>query len=384
MKKYPSVTIIILNFNGLTDTRLCLLSVIRIKYPNFKVIVVDNGSDNNEIALLSKEFYDKRIRWKRFNNNLGFAGGNNKIIKGLRSKYIFLLNNDTIVDPLCLRELIKIAELDKKIAVCQSKILSLSKKRYFEYAGAAGGFIDGLGYPYARGRIGFHLEEDIGQYDNVSEIFWASGAAMLIKKQILLKSGLLAEDFFFYHEETDLCWRIKSLGYKILFVPKSVVHHKGSGASKANFEKKIFFVHRNSLLLIARNISLQRLIWLLPLRIILDWASALFYLLTGKPRFVFSMLRAQISFALLLPNILKYRQTRTKINIIDVEKELFPLSVFWQYFVKNKRRFSEISGGHTASKVIYYKDMINIDMAIRNRQKIKTMTDFITNMKRNQ
>ncbi len=375
IKKYPSVSVIILNFNGLEDTRVCLLSVLKTKYPRIKIYLVDNGSYDNEANILKREFTDKRIIFKRFNKNFGFAGGNNKILKEIKTDYVVLLNNDTETTRNWLEELITVAESDKYIAVCQPKIKSFYQRQYFEYAGAAGGYLDKLGYPYARGRIGFHLEKDEDQYNKVKEIFWGSGTCILIRSKVLLKSGLLPEDFFFYHEETDLCWRIKGLGYKIVFCPDSVIYHKGGGASNKEMKKRIYFVHRNALLLIARNLSVRKLIWIMPLRVILDWFSGLFYLMNGKPQFLMSLLKAHVSFFYHLSGVIRYRKKMRKKMLVNVENLMFPTSIFWEYFVNNRRRFSEIDGKASKTKIIYYRKMINIDAAIKNKKIINLITN---------
>lgn len=368
MQKFPSVTVIILNHNGLEDIKECLKSLLETKYKNFSILLIDNGSLVNEANIIKKEFHNKKLKVIRFNKNLGFSGGNNRAIKKSHSKYLVLLNNDVKVSANWLSELVNTVEKDKTIAVCQPKIKSFFYPNFFEYAGGSGGFIDKLGYPYARGRIGFHLEEDIGQYDSIKEIVWASGSCFFIRKKVLHQTGLLSSDFFFYHEETDLCLRIKRLGYKIISVPKSIVWHKGAATSKKNLGKRIFFVHRNALLLIARNFSLRTLIWLMPLRIVLDFFSLGLYLLDNQSNSSFSVLSAHLSFLMKIPNILKFRLSFKPKKNINIEKELFPISIFWEYFFKKKRRFSEIAGNNNNNtKLMYYDKMLNFN----NKQKIK-------------
>lgn len=360
MKRHPGVTVIILNHNGLQDTEACLRSLFKTTYVNFSVLLVDNGSSADEGSVVEREFKDKRLKIIRFVRNLGFSGANNGAVKRSQSKYLVLLNNDTKVSPNWLSELVKVAEKDSQIAACQPKIKSFFNPDFFEYAGGAGGFLDKLGYPYARGRIGVHLEEDIGQYDSVREIIWASGSCLFLRRDVFIQAGRLPQDFFFYHEETDLCLRIKRLGYKIMAVPKSVIWHKGAQTSKKNLKRRIFFVHRNALLLIARNFSPATLIWLIPLRIFLDWLSIGFYALSGDFGFTFSVLLAQLSFLTKIPNILRFRLSAGPRGNINIEKGLFPTSIFWEYFLKKKKRFSEITGAKTGqTKLIYYDKMLN-------------------------
>lgn len=364
--KYPAVSIIIINFNGLADTRICLNSVLKTNYQHFNIIVIDNGSSKNELAILQGEFDDLRIIWKAFGQNLGFAGANNTIIREIKVPFVVLLNNDTEVDPNWLEPLITSALSDPKIAVCQGKIRSLYNKKFFDYAGAAGGFIDRLGYPYARGRIGFSLEEDIGQYDDEVDIFWASGAAFLLRRDIGVKYGLLPTEFFFYHEETDLCWRLKDAGYRIVFVPQSVIWHKGAGSSrrsKRELQKRIFYVHRNALLLAARNMTISSLAWVMPMRFFLDWLSVIYYALSGDMYFVWSVILAHLSFVKRLKSTLYYRRFQRNVPMDITEKELSPFSILWQYYIKGKKRYCEISGKSAASAIIPYQQTVTSNLS---------------------
>ena len=196
----PKVTIIIINFNGLTDTVRCLQSVKNITYSNLEVIIIDNGSDNKEGEMLLKK-YGKNIKVFILDKNTGFTGGNNLAYQKAKGKYIILLNNDTEVTPGFIEPLIELLENDKKIAVAQPKIKMLSKKNYFDYAGAAGGYIDKYGYPFTRGRIFETKEKDSGQYDKESVIFWASGAACVIRKSAIKRIGGLFDPVFFNYME---------------------------------------------------------------------------------------------------------------------------------------------------------------------------------------
>ncbi len=368
MKYYPSVSIIIVNFNGITDTRVCLRSVFATRYPNFKIIVADNGSTINEIGILSQEFKSHKILWKRFRKNFGFAGANNKIMKNVTSKYIALLNNDTIVEPRWLQKLIEYIDNDENAAVCQSKIRSFFKKDYFEYAGAAGGLIDSLGYPYARGRIGFHLEKDSGQYNTVSEIFWASGTAMLIRRKVLKTVGFFDADLHSYVEEQDLCWRVKKAGYKVLFVSSSIVYHKGLGSWGKYQTKKTFLIHRNNLMVLLEHMSWRRLVWVFPLRVLMDYASIFYYIFTKRTDFVLPVLWAHISLIAHLRKILaKRRHPFWNRNREIVEKDMWPTSIMWEYFIKGKRKYIELFGGTSDIPVMYYGDMnTNLTMKPKN------------------
>ncbi len=379
-KNWPEVTIIILNFNGLEDTRRCLTSLKKTQYPNFKTVVVDNGSKQNEGEILKREFSDPRFSFIRHRRNYGFAGGNNRILRKIKSKYVVLLNNDTVVTPSWLAELVRTAESDPAIAICQPKVRSLYKKEYFEYAGAAGGFLDQLGYPYTQGRILFHLEKDIGQYDKVIDLFWASGAAMLIRRSIIAKTGMLDEDFFAYQEEIDFCWRALREGFRIVLAPKSIVFHKGTGTSGSHLGQKTYLVHRNNLMLVLQNFSLKRLAWVLPIRLFLDLASMAFYLLVRRLNFIIAVPRAYASLVVKLPLIVKKRKKVRRKNLKEVEKGLTPKSIIWEYFIRGKRRFSEIHGERkkrVMTPTIYYEDLFPLKGVSVRRQKIKSFLGAI-------
>lgn len=346
MKDNPKVIIIILNYNGLSDTVTCLKSLLKTIYPNFSIVVADNGSKSGEIEFLRTNFKNnKKIDFVRFNNNLGFSEGNNRIIKMTKSKYIVLLNNDTKVEPRWLEEMVKSMERDKKNAACQAKIRSMSYPAYFDYAGAAGGFLDKLGYPYARGRIGFYLEKDLGQYDDEVDLFWGSGTCLMLRRRAIDKVGLLPSNFFFYHEETDLCWRLKNWGYRIVFCPKAVVFHKGAGTSRKYLLKRIYYVHRNNLLMIARNLSFSKLYFVLPIRLAIDFSSIFFYLVIGRPAFIFAVIAALASFFMqFIPILYKRIGKKNKVDK-EVEKSFYPFSIFWNCFILRKKKYSDILGG---------------------------------------
>lgn len=378
--KLPKVGVIILNYNGLKDTRACLKSISKTTYKNFQVIVADNGSKKDEAKILSSEFSDKKINFIRFKKNWGFAEGNNKIARKLRTKYIVFLNNDTRVAPSWLNELVAEAEKDKKIAVVQSKILSLNKPQYFEYAGAAGGLLDKLGYPYARGRIGFHLEKDVGQYDDAKDIFWASGTCMMVKRKIFDKLGGFDKDFFAYQEEIDFCWRVKRSNLRVIYAPASVIHHLGMGTAFRLLAEKTFWVHRNNLRLILKNMSVGNLLWVLPIRIILDWASALFYLFTGRFMYLTSVLKAHLAIFAGFAQIIRKRKKFSRLSFVD--NSLQPVSIYWDYFIKGKRRYSEIVGKDTKNTpLLYYEDLVQVRKLAAGKGKFDFMSKLLKNHK---
>lgn len=268
----PLVSIIILNLNGLKHLDTCLKSVAKTTYPNLEVILVDNGSTDGSVEYVTK--HHPSVKIVRNNRNLGFAAANNVGIRVTRGDYVILLNNDTEVDPNWVSELVQVAESDPLVAACQPKILDFYDRKMFEYAGAAGGFIDIYGYPLARGRVFDFVEEDHGQYDDPCYIFWASGAAMLIKRRALDKTGSLDEKFFIYHEETDLCWRFHLSGYRVVFVPSAKVFHKGGATFKRKPYASWYLLHRNDFMMLLKNYSIRNLFKISIPRLTLEFIAA--------------------------------------------------------------------------------------------------------------
>ncbi len=342
MSKFPKVTIIVLNFNGLEDTAKCLKSLTQTKYSNFEIIVGDNGSDKNEAEILSKKFTDKKINFVRFPKNLGFCGGNNTILKTIKDEYVVLLNNDVIVPPAWLLPLIKTMEENSSVAVVQPKILWAKNKQYFDYSGACGGFIDIFGYPFTRGRIFDTIEKDKGQYDSCVDIFWASGAAMMIRRDVLDKVGYFDERFFNYMEEIDLCFRIHQLGLRVVCQPKSYVYHKVASTASRNMMLKRYWEHRNNLLLILKNYPMRTLIFILPLRILLEYISLLYYLYIRRFDYALALIKSQISLFFIAPLLLSKRILTNNHNSQRVISLMYKRSVVLAYFFFKKRKFSSL------------------------------------------
>lgn len=317
----------------------CLKSVLNSTYNNFNIVLVDNGSRNNEAKLFKTYFSDKRLSVIRLENNLGFTGGNNYVIGITKSKYVVLLNNDTIVDKYWLSFLVNKMEENPLIAVAQPKIRLMYDKNSFDYAGAAGGFIDKYGYPFTRGRMFNTLEIDNGQYNDEREIFWASGAAVIIRRKVISKvGGLFDTTFFNYMEEIDFCWRVWKKGYKVFFVPKSIVYHKVAATSKNNLFKKRFWEHRNNLILILKNSNKNEFIKILGVRIMFEIITYIYYLITGKFKYFFALLYAHIDFLRLLILNDYHNDKNTKFNIIPIFKK----SIVIQYYLCRKKYFWQL------------------------------------------
>lgn len=333
----PNVTIIILNFNGIDDTIKCLDSVIRTNYANFEIKVIDNGSLIDESKILSIKYSDTRIKFIRSNENYGFAGGNNKILKETSSKYSVLLNNDTQVDPNWLLELVRVAESDIKIAAVQSKIKSSKKNDYFDYAGASGGFIDKFGFPFARGRIFQSIEKDMGQYDDVIDIFWASGASILLRTDHVKDRGYLDETFFAYHEETDLCWRFKKAGLRVVCAPKSIIYHAGAASFNKCSAFRIYLIHRNMIIMCFKHLPYRYLFF----RPLFDTASCIYYLKEKQISYIFSVIKSYVYLITHMESLLKLRKSQIQIEPTTINT-IYNGSVVYSYYFKNKKKYSEL------------------------------------------
>ena len=340
MKKLPKVSLIILNWNGLSDTIQCLNSLKKTTYPNIEVIVIDNGSDNDESILIKKKF-GNFVNSIRINKNLGFTGGNNFAIKKASGKYVILLNNDTEVEKDFIEPLVEVMENDMKVSVAQPKIKLISKRDHFDYSGAAGGYIDKYGYPFTRGRIFDEMEKDNGQYDDMVNIFWASGAAMMIRRSAIKKvGGLFDEAFFNYMEEIDFCWRVWRKGYKVVFIPFSTIYHRVASTSKRNPFLKRFWEHRNNLLILVRNLPRNMFIKIVAGRIFLEFITYLNYFFSGKYIYIRSLFMAHLDF---LRKMISTRIFRFRVNGQEGEVVIYPGSVVVDYFVFKKRHFSDLN-----------------------------------------
>lgn len=271
--------VIILNWNGAEMLRTYLPSVIaNTTLPGCEIIVADNGSTDNSLEVLQKEFPSVRII--ALDQNYGFAEGYNRALAQTDAEYTVLLNSDVETPEGWLAPLLDYLNTHPDTAAVQPKIRSWRNRSFFEHAGAAGGYLNALGYPYCRGRILWHVEEDKGQYDTPTEVDWTSGACMCVRTQVYKDCGGLDATFFAHMEEIDLCWRMRNKGWKLACLPKSVVYHLGGGSLHYDSPRKTYLNHRNNLLMIAKN--KQHPFGVLFVRFFLDYAAALFYLLQGR------------------------------------------------------------------------------------------------------
>jgi len=334
----PTTAIVILNWNGRGFLEKFLPFVTANTCPGAEVIIADNASSDDSLAFVRERY--PRLRIIEMDKNRGFAGGYNEALRQVNSDYYVLLNSDVEVSPGWLEPVIELMEKDPAIGACQPKIKMYADKQSFEYAGAAGGWLDYLGYPFARGRVFDDCEEDEGQYDQAEPIFWASGAAMFIRARLFHEMGGLDKYFFAHQEEIDLCWRLQLAGYKVYSCPKSVVYHVGGGTLPKGNERKVFLNFRNNLIMMAKNLPSTQCLWKIPFRFLLDSISAWKSLLAGEGVYFMAILEAHLAF-------LKWMAIKRKQSIFPKKRGgkllgWYPGSVVWQYFVMGKKTFSEI------------------------------------------
>ena len=338
MSLSSKVAVVILNWNGRKHLEQFLPSVTAATYSNYEVIVADNGSTDDSLSFLQLHY--PGIRTILFKENYGFAKGYNEALKQVKADYYVLLNSDVEVQPGWLEPMVELLEKDRSIAACQPKILSWHNKKLFEYAGAAGGWLDEYGYPFAKGRVFDICEEDRGQYDQSEPIFWASGAALFIRPAVYHAVKGFDEYFFAHQEEIDLCWRIQLAGHKIYSCPSSVVYHVGGGTLPKGNSLKTYLNFRNNRIMLSKNLPLSKKIWVMPARNLLDGISAWKGLLSGDGGYFIAILRAQLSF-------IKWWLFNKKKSVFPEHRNK-PLLGFlkknmaWQHFVKKKKAFSEI------------------------------------------
>ena len=335
------VAIAILNWNGKDNLEKYLPSVI--KYSNFegvKIIIIDNGSIDESLDFIKSHY--PQIEIIRLDKNYGFAEGYNRGLNGIESTYYLLLNSDVEVTDNWLSPLIEIMEKDENIAACMPKLLSFENRDYFEYAGAAGGFIDKFGYPFCQGRIFNVNEKDSGQYNSIKSIFWATGACMLIRANLFHNSGGFDNDFFAHMEEIDLCWRLKNLGYKVIYNPKSVVYHLGGGTLPKSNAKKTYLNFRNNLFLLYKNLPGKKLIFIMAIRFIFDYMAFLLFLYEFKFNDAIAVPKSHLAFLKSLISLIKKRKEYKHKIVIYNHKEIFQRSIVLQFYLRNIKSFQKL------------------------------------------
>lgn len=333
--------IVILNWNGKKFLEKFLPSIISASNENgYVVYTADNNSTDDSVLWLSQNF--PQVKLIQLDQNYGFALGYSKALQQIDSEYYVLLNSDVEVTTHWLTPIINMMDKDKNIAACMPKIKSYQNRELFEYAGAAGGFIDKYGYPFCRGRILNVIEKDQGQYDDVREIFWASGACMFLRASAYFEAGGLDADFFAHMEEIDLCWRLKRLGYKIMYSPEVTVYHVGGGTLPNNTPRKIYLNYRNNLFLLFKNLPADKFIPVITMRLFLDGFSSILYILQGKFRFFWSVIKSHFAFYCNIGKLTKKRKQFKKIEKTTDTSQIYSRGILLRFFVKKKRYFHQL------------------------------------------
>jgi len=339
-----NIAVVILNWNGKRLLEKFLPSVV--KHASLATIyVADNCSSDDSTDFIKKNFPEVKIICHSC--NYGYAGGYNKVLNLLEEKYFVLLNSDVEVSPNWLLPMYELMEKEETIGCCQPKIKDYNRKDYFEYAGAAGGFIHKLGYPFCRGRIFNTIEKDTGQYNYNSEIFWASGACLMVRASIFRKAGGFDEDFFAHMEEIDFCWRVKLLNYKIFYCWESTIFHVGGATLSKYNTHKTYLNFRNNFAMLLKNLPKSELLSKVLFRLLLDGVAGLKFLLEKKPGHTWAIIKAHFYCYGHLKKIKGKRKFTAK-KIFSLTGT-FHDSILWQYFIKGKKKFSEIPNSASLS-----------------------------------
>lgn len=341
--KPNTIAVVILNFNGKTHLQRYLPGVIKNSH-SCHIYVADNGSSDGSLELLKSDFPE--VQCLQLNNNLGYAGGYNTALENLEEEIFVLLNSDVEVGPDWIAPIITLFEKNPALAACQPKLLDDLNRQKFEYAGASGGFIDWLGYPFCRGRMFDSLEDDLGQYNDTREVFWASGACLFMRRSAFREAGGFDSDFFAHMEEIDLCWRLQNLGYSIMVCPQSSVYHLGGGTLNKASPHKTFLNFRNSLYCLFKNEGSGKLFYKVPLRLLLDGLAGIKFLFAGQGLHTLAILKAHFAF---YSNILLLFRKRRKIHkqpgFRPHARFIYKGSIVLAYYLLGKKRFSSLKSG---------------------------------------
>ncbi len=336
----PSVAIAILNYNGLSLLQKYLPLVAQ-HNSQYSICIIDNASTDNSIEWIKKHY--PHIHIIQNSHNYGFAKGYNEGLKHIAADYYVLMNNDIRTTENWLPPIINFMEKQPDVAISMPKLLDDTKPEFFEYAGACGGFIDVLGYPFCKGRVFLSLEKDEGQYDKISEIFWATGACMIIKSKVFWEAGGFDDDFFAHMEEIDLCWRIKNIGYKVYVYPYSRVYHLGGGTLNKINPHKTYLNFRNSLLTLVKNHPTKNLFLKIFFRLLLDGVAGIKFLLEGHGKHTWAVIQSHVYF---YKNFKKFWNKRKMFEQQHrVHYQFAPVlnkSIVWLHYIKGIRYFKEL------------------------------------------
>jgi len=334
------IAVVILNWNTRRQLETFLPNILECSEgKDTEVIVADNGSKDDSVNYMQEHF--PHVRLISFDKNYGFTGGYNKALAEIKAKYYVLLNSDVEVTPGWLEPMKQCLEDDSRVAACMPKMKAYHNKHFFEYAGAAGGFIDRYGYPFCRGRILDRVEKDEGQYEEPSEIFWATGACMFVRADLFHAQGGFDDGFFAHMEEIDLCWRLKNAGHSIRYVPESVVYHVGGGTLPNDNPFKLYLNYRNNLFLLYKNLPDKKLRSVLLVRFLLDILSAFIYLLKGRMAGFQSVWKAHRHFFKALAKLKEKRRLNPQYRV-DYPAGVYKKSILASYFIQNRKTFSRL------------------------------------------
>lgn len=330
------VAVVILNWNGKNLLEKFLPSVVKHSAEDADIYVADNNSTDDSIDFLKRNFPQVKIVQNDVNG--GFAKGYNDALQRIEADIYALVNSDIEVTENWLKPVISSFVQDETLAVVQPKILDYKKKETFEYAGAGGGFVDFMGYPFCRGRVFMDLEQDSGQYNDSTEIFWASGACFFIKSKLFHQLGGFDEQYFAHQEEIDLCWRVQNEGYRIMYVGASTVYHVGGATLRESHPHKTFLNFRNSLFTISKNVPKRFVFLVVLLRLVLDGVAGIKFALELRPIHTWAIIKAHFSFYWHLPKMISKRRVLS----FKQTNYFYCFSIVWQHFILNKKKFSDL------------------------------------------
>lgn len=335
------IAIVILNWNGENYLQRFLPVLLENTSQNYAgIFVADNASTDNSLSVLKENF--PTVQVIQLDQNYGFAGGYNMALAQIQAEYYVLLNSDIEVSKNWLEPLVDYMDHHIDVAACQPKILSYNDPLKFEHAGAAGGFIDKYGYPFCRGRVIGSTETDYGQYDSISDIFWATGACLLIRSEVYHKVGGLDDDFFAHMEEIDMCWRIKNRGYRIVCLPQSFVFHIGGGTLDTENPFKTYLNFRNNLYMLYKNLPATTLSQTMFRRKIFDYVAAIQFYITGKPENAKSVFKARTDFKKKLPGLNLKRAENLMATSVEQHPEILQKSIVLNYFLKGRKTYNSL------------------------------------------
>jgi len=334
------IAIVILNWNGIEFLKKFLPDVIRFSSDIARIVVADNASSDGSLQYLKENF--PQIDTIVLDKNYGFTGGYNLALKQVKEEYYLLLNSDVDVSEGWLQPLFEFMEFHPKAAACQPKIRSFQDRHLLEHAGAVGGYIDYLGYPFCRGRIYNSLEEDLGQYDSIQRVFWATGACLMIRSKVFHDHKGFDDDFFAHMEEIELCWRIQQSGWEIYVVPESVVYHVGGGTLPKINPRKTYYNFRNNLLMLLKNLPGHQLIWKMPLRLFLDVIAAVKFLFDGDYKDTLAVLKAHVGFYKLSLKFLSKRSQLQNHIMKHPSKGIYKKSIIKEYYIHKIKYFKDL------------------------------------------